>query len=401
MEGGLIEAFKRYSQLVFATLQNNREFDKRLGATIISTSSQSRRIEFLPKVVERLEREGDFYQLMTETRAEFPDQYHTYDDYWAREAVQNFFRRSGFYLDAFTGKDINVEGALERYVTAFQDDKTEVTCLTLLEGVEFTSSVSSLNFNTFQIRRFSAEELAGIVGNRINQIFYPQAVIDIKRLQDYWFLSTTHPQPRSHPIRTLDTLDWSRVGQIDPYYQSGAEELRFGSPNQILTIFAWEEWDEIEFGRGPCDLPLVLRFDDDLLSSPAPPPKLSHLQTSIWVNPDTEEEIEYPAIWLRLDAEGTDEFKTFMQRIEHLFGSLGPLALEWQFLEIGLAYYMKALQSTGLEQLLWHITALEALLGEKGERITERLARRISMILKTTKAERKNSETVQRVIRVP
>jgi hypothetical protein len=381
MKAGLIEAFKRYSKLVLATLRNNQAFDERLGATVIPTSSRSRRIEFLPKVVERLEREEDFCQLIMETRAAFPDRYHTYDDYWTREAVQNFFRRSDFYLDVFAGKGINIEGAFERYVTAFQDDKTEVTCLTLLEGVEFTSPIACMNFNTFQIRRFSAEELANIVGNQINKIFYPRAVIDVKRLQDYWFLSTTRPQPRSHPIRTLDTLDWSRVGQIEPYYQSGAEELRFGSPTQILALFAWEAWDEIELGRGPCDLPLVLRFDDDLLSSPAATPNLSHLQTGIWVNPDTEEEIEYPALWLHLDSEGTDQFNTFVQRIEHLFGSLKPQALGWEFLEIGLAYYMKALQSTGLEQLLWHMTALEALLGERGEGITERLARRISMIL--------------------
>jgi hypothetical protein len=77
-----------------------------------------------------------------------------------------------------------------------------------------------------------------------------------------------------------------------------------------------------------------------------------------------------------------------MEHLEGLFAVLKPKEYGWEFLERGLAYFMKALQSTGEEQLLWHITALEALLGERGEGATERLTRRISMILGGTDDER-------------
>jgi hypothetical protein len=62
---------------------------------------------------------------------------------------------------------------------------------------------------------------------------------------------------------------------------------------------------------------------------------------------------------------------------------------DWRFFETALGYFVKAFCSEGFEQLLWHITTLEALLGEKGEGLTEKLARRISAILGNTNQEKK------------
>ena len=242
--------------LCIAILRNHHRFDEQLGGLVTPTLSLDKRITYLPMVIEKLEGRGEFLQLVIETRAAFRDRYHTSDDYWAREAVKHFFRRSDFYLGIFEGKSINTEGIFEKYVAAFQDDRIQVTYLTLLEGVRFTSSTSCMNFNTFQIRRFSAEELADMAGNQVNQIFYPWAVIDAKRLHDYWLLSITRPEPRSHPLRTLDPLDWTMIDWVKPEYQSAIEEFQFGSPRQILALFAWEDWDVDEFGRGPCDLSL-------------------------------------------------------------------------------------------------------------------------------------------------
>jgi hypothetical protein len=93
---------------------------------------------------------------------------------------------------------------------------------------------------------------------------------------------------------------------------------------------------------------------------------------------------------LSLDADETERFKRFVQRVEHLFGAMKPQERGWKFLEVALAYFMKAFQSDGLEQLLWHITALEALIGEKGGGVTDRLARRLSAILESTERKRKD-----------
>jgi hypothetical protein len=55
----------------------------------------------------------------------------------------------------------------------------------------------------------------------------------------------------------------------------------------------------------------------------------------------------------------------------------------WHFFETALNMLVKAFFTDELEQLLWHITAIDALLGEKGD-VTEKLARRVASILGKT-----------------
>jgi hypothetical protein len=50
----------------------------------------------------------------------------------------------------------------------------------------------------------------------------------------------------------------------------------------------------------------------------------------------------------------------------------------------------KAYFAGGLDQLLWYITSIEALLGERGEELSEKLARRIAAIMGKTKNEKKD-----------
>ena len=90
---------------------------------------------------------------------------------------------------------------------------------------------------------------------------------------------------------------------------------------------------------------------------------------------------------MRFDEEGTDQFKAFVLRMEKLFGVLKPQRLGWDFLERALAYFMKASRSMGLEQLLWHIITMEALLGESknSKGANERFKNRINMTLEQKK----------------
>ena len=146
-----------------------------------------------------------------------------------------------------------------------------------------------MNFGTFQLQHFSHEELAAILGNRVNQVFYPSATIDVKRLQGYWFLSTTCMQ--SFPQLDDDDSFIKRLGsyltrrnQIDSEYEGFAKF--FGSPEQILALFPWHKYlgkeiMEDEWGRfmWPQDfLPLTIEVNYDFLSSPQSVPDLSILQ---------------------------------------------------------------------------------------------------------------------------
>lgn len=173
MKDTLSEVFTAYAEQVRATLGNPRAFDERLRETGILMLQPDKRIEFLPRVVEQLESLESFRQLINHTRSAFPDQFHTRDDSLTRQAAQHFFRRCAFYLDVFEGKDLSLEKAFERYVKAFQKQDVRIWRLTLLDGIDFVSPDSCMNFGTFQIRCFSHEELAAILGNRMNAGLLP------------------------------------------------------------------------------------------------------------------------------------------------------------------------------------------------------------------------------------
>jgi hypothetical protein len=343
-------------------------------------------------------------------RSAFPDQFHTRDDSLTGQAAQHFFRRGVFSLDTFESKDISIGKAFERYVKAFQRQDICIWHLTLLDGIDFASPESCMNFGTFQIRRFSHDELAAILGNRVNQVFYPEATIDVKRLQDYWFLSTICTRPFPQPDDENDGLlkrlaDYlPRMDQIEPAYKRLAEEFPFGSPQQILALFPWHKhmgpgekwWGGFAWLRD--FLPHSIETHYDFLSAPQPSPSLLRLlmDTRVYDLPEGEQiEAECRAFWINLDENETKHFKIFVKHLEDLFAALEPKEYGWDFLERALAYFMKASRSTGLEQLLWHIVTMEVLLGETKATVnaSNQFKQRINKIFRN-KSIKKNGKKV-------
>jgi hypothetical protein len=61
----------------------------------------------------------------------------------------------------------------------------------------------------------------------------------------------------------------------------------------------------------------------------------------------------------------------------------------WEFFERAIAYFMKASRSTGLEQLLWNIITMEALLGENKKGGNKIFKGRINRILRNNNIKKK------------
>jgi hypothetical protein len=59
----------------------------------------------------------------------------------------------------------------------------------------------------------------------------------------------------------------------------------------------------------------------------------------------------------------------------------------WYFFELAITYLVRAFQTEGLDQLLWHMVAIEALVGEEPVRATIR--RRLVRMLGSTESNRK------------
>jgi hypothetical protein len=69
----------------------------------------------------------------------------------------------------------------------------------------------------------------------------------------------------------------------------------------------------------------------------------------------------------RMDASETTVFLSFIKKVDGLLGQIEPSLSEWRFIDVAMSFLVKAHfceLSSGFEQLLWHIVAVEAALGE-------------------------------------
>jgi hypothetical protein len=149
-----------------------------------------------------------------------------------------------------------------------------------------------------------------------------------------------------------------------------------------------EEWDGPFLPR----IAFVIRLSDSLLDPPARPPDVGMLSTVPEIDPEDGEVVgERPADGFLLDDAETEQFQMALRLTTELMAQIAPYRSEWRFIETALDFLLRAYTTEGLEQLLWHVTAIEAVLGQKKEAgLTTLLLNRTSKILSATPNERRN-----------
>ncbi len=77
---------------------------------------------------------------------------------------------------------------------------------------------------------------------------------------------------------------------------------------------------------------------------------------------------------LQLDKNGSDDLERFLADIAMQLHCIQPLLdADWQFLQTALNFRSRAFLTKGSDELLWNITAIEAILGDKAAALGERL----------------------------
>ena len=354
--------------------------------------------------VDQLEKRPEFSALVRETLSAFrSDDWHSARGAsWWRDPIRNFFCRTGYYTDTFAGSDAPC-ALFERYEAAFQRRSVHTKYMAPLEFVNFPKS--ELKFSGFEIRKFDRKELDEIAGNDVNRVFYPYAVLDrdtLDALQEYWFIVVKTEEE----VRRLGwmTIAKEAVGWVSPEYTRFPTAIERAL--ERLVLFDWV--GELQEGREPPNghwwfgfkIPFVLRVDDNDLKAPESAPDCSKLESYgiKHVDLDTDEEYKGHCVDFDLNESRVVAFEQCIKRADECLGHLEKKDSDtdptyrdtyWPFLKVALGNVIKAFFTDGLEQLLWHITALEALLGERGSGITASLARRSTAILGTTEKERK------------
>ena len=392
------QAFHAYTKAVETAFEARRRSPKTKGGLVEWLNKDDQ----LRALVKQLEDGHEFSALLEATRSEFrSDDWHSAKGAsWWRDPIRNFFRRTGYYTDTlFKGSDTSRD-LFQRYEEAFQRRSVQTTYLAPMEFVQFAKR--ELKFSGFEIRRFDRKELDKFVGNDVNRVFHPHAVVDTAVLQEYWFIVVkAEEEVRRWGVLTISKED---MGWVSPKYTDFPPPIErvlaplvlfdwVGNPQAPLT---YSGQDGSPFGF---NIPFVIPVDDNDLQQPKSAPDCSTLKSYgiKHVDPDTEEEYKGHFVVFDLNESRVVAFERCIKRADECLGNLEKKHRDsdstyrdthWPFLKVAIGNLIKAFFTEDLEQLLWHITALEALLGEE-RGIRKSIAKRSAAILGTTKTERK------------
>ncbi len=323
----------------------------------------------LSRIVESLEESPAFGDLVRASQSVLRGDFHNAksDDRWTA-AVQHFFRRGGLYFRSARTEGLRAQDAFKTYIEAFEKREVVVRYLAPVEFVSF--SKDEVNCGSFRIRRFSKSELDEILQVEINRAFYPPAAADTARLCRYWFLVVQTCRP-AEAISTRISADLSGIGSVGPSHHPPPRPIE--GALRVLSLFDWEQatprYGEVPGGWVRVGLPIVLTIEDALLSDPDVVPSCSVLEAESVYAPGRE------PVYADLEDGPTTRLEQFAQSMASQVAEY-PAGHPWHFFEIAMNYFVRAFQTDGVDQLLWHIIALEALAGdERGVRksVSDRL----------------------------
>ena len=382
------DAFTKYAKFAFSELNKDKNMQSTIPLRVINVGSEGLRAK-----IKQIEQHEAFFKLTKETRVAYGNGYHKYgnekssfhQEIWVG-ALQNFFRRSGFYLNCFEGISFDPEKLFNLYCQSFSRKEMQITYLAPIASVELDIGKEVVEFNGFTIRQFSElDKNSWQALNRVNEVFYPGAVIDLddalnKRLiADYSFLIKVVSSPIP---RLVKDNDFFNLAEMERHRVEFSNYSEIEDALKQMVLFDWES-QFFDNGIG-FDVPLIFNFDDNLLGHPRFAPDLSFLATvpDIWVDPLSGEEIEKEKVpfLFYLTPKETHELRQFLKSIGKTLASLKRKGPGWEFIEVALGFLLKAFFSKGIEQLLWHITVIESLLGEKVDELNTKLSERLSRI---------------------
>lgn len=394
----LEKTFKNYVDFVWRNLKvQSPKKDKSTSKSIFRLISN--RDWEIRQRVEQLAQGKEFSELVKNTQSTFAkfkgmaemisishisyfnaDLFLGYDYYW-KVGVQNFFCKTGFYQKVVDGVNLNTKDLFDLLCAAFQKEETKTIYLAPMKEVGFSSPI--MNYGDFQIRKFTEIDLENIFNNETNRIFYPEAFFNNTILVDYWFITVEDREAIGDQI--YEYTQYPPKGFVSPKYTSFSKKLE--NALRSILLYDWKfnvRDDEIPHEMDKFTIPFVLKNQDNLLTFPEKSKLLVELYGPLRLRD------YYPGPYLDHDKEETKAFKKVLKKNKRLIDNLGSNSTKLEYLNIAFGYMIKGFFSEGLEELVYNIIALEALLGEKGKEVGETLKRRLSAILGDTENERKN-----------
>ena len=349
-------------------------------------------------MAERSECTPQFTRLVKETKAQYakhPDR--EGDDSW-RSSIQHVLRRARIYTDALdSGR--SAKDLFQSFVAAFTRIEIITNILAPLEYVEFSTD-APLDFDSFRVKKFSKQELITITENDTREIFYPESTLDMRLLSQYWWLVVSEKDEPDYAGQLVTKINFRREVPVERHY--GHFPPAVAHVLQTLVLYDWDyerdgisDADPRDIGRYLLDeqedrwfgfkLPFVLRSGGSLFRPPAQAPDISCLS----LEPVFDDGVECGERPIRYVYPDATSFSSMVTEFESQLNTIRSQTARWQFIDVAVNYLVKAFFFRELDQLLWHITAIEALLGQNVDALTETLARRCGLVLGSSEEDRK------------
>jgi len=384
MDTTLGQALARYLEAVKTEIQNRKSAARPANVRLAVLISEN---QILLRAVEQAEKAQEFQNLVREAAAVY------YPEGLAKGSLSTlsrqsgeFFRLSGIYCELFDGQPVQANEQLARFRASLEAQTRTITYYAPIEWVYF--SKEPIRLGEYEIRFLKTAEMEAIFSNRIRRIFYPWARVSVAELDGYWFLIAKETIPVDPPGKSF-----FRIPAVDPH------RPRFSTPiDRALSLLALGDWTtrapapdgkpqnttaNLDTPKWPLPelVPFVISVSTNCLEWPRRAPDTSVLIRIEDIDAQTGETFERPNFQVHWHAAKAYEFEQLLATALRDLDRIRPHEQHWAFMGVALRFLGKAFTSEGIESLLWNMTAVDALLGEKGRGTKDRLSARVGKML--------------------
>lgn len=266
--------------------------------------------------------------------------------------------------------------------------------------LDLADVLPKLAFGGASLQVVNANGLAQLLDLTRLRRHFPHELPDLARLAQFQWLIIEESAAAASKAgqRALPFLyeSWARdFGAIDPHasrHPDPVEDALFG-----LLLAPWEDWHSLETDWRAFSIPWIYVATDDLFVRPQPVPSADTLTWEDAAYQDYDGDfVEYERpVRLSLADEAAQTLKSF----DHGWWAKIEAALATPLFETPVKHFLvRAAFSDGMDQILAHITTIEAALGlrsdfhnkgrPKADRInsTQRVARRVAALLEDDRA---------------
>lgn len=293
-----------------------------------------------------------------------------------RHEIERFFRFIGapWYGGTFPEPPA-VAAELEHAYVAGTTETFTLLPLDLIDGL------APVEFGPWRIREFSQSEFEQFIGleklRRSGQAFVP----DVERLHMLnWLVLRREAMPWFQRSATIFNFDLSQVGVVDPFPRVFDPDVERGL--FVLSLYPWEEkFSDSSTPWQPFRVPWTYTVSKHAFRLPPRAPDPEVLNWTLAGNPD-EEPFEVPAVMHYFDEKDRTLLQGTLTKYWGLLNLVSPLGNHplKAFNPLIEHFFLRGFLEGKIDQLIWHVTAIDAAVGKGAANAASTLARRVQAL---------------------